>query len=95
MINETFSYFSSDKPDEKLVVGDRVTLELCGVTKDYMEYVQQAQEEFWGRNPLFGGQPANIRTNIKQVVPANSKTSPHGYFAAYSVSWKKAVYQGK
>ena len=60
-----------------------------------MEYIQQAQEEFWGRNPLFGGQQANIRTNIKQVVPANSKTSPHGYFAAYSVSWKKAVYQGK
>jgi hypothetical protein len=95
MINETFSYFSSKKPDEKLVVGDRVTLELCSVTKDYMEYIQQAQDEFWGRNPLFGGQPANIRTNIKQVVPANSKTSPHGYFAAYSVSWKKAVYQGK
>ncbi len=78
MINETFSYFSSDKPDEKLVVGDRVTLELCSVTKDYMEYIQQAQEEFYGRNPLFGGQPANIRTNIKQVLPANSKTSPHG-----------------
>ena len=95
MINETFSYFSSEKPDEKLVVGDRVTLELCSVTKDYMEYIQQAQDEFWGRNPLFGGQPANIRTNIKQVLPANSKTSPHGYFAAYPVSWGKTVYQGK
>jgi len=95
MIDETFSYFSSKKADEKLVVGDRVTLELCSITKDYMEYIQQAQDEFWGRNPLFGGQPANIRTNIKQVFPVNSKTSPHGYFAAYSVSWGKTVYQGK
>jgi len=95
LIAESFMYFTDSKIDENIQQGDTVTVEVCGTTKDYMEYIQQAQDEFWGRNPLFGGQPANISTNIKQVLPANSKTSPHGYFAAYSVSWKKAVYQGK
>jgi hypothetical protein len=94
MIDETFIYFSADKKDEQLQQGDKVTLELCSITKDYMEYIQEAQDEFWGRNPLFGGQPANIRTNIKQLLPVDGNAKPHGYFAAYSVSWAKTVYDG-
>jgi len=43
---------------------------------------------------LFGGQPANIRTNIKQLMPVNSKTRPHGYFAAYPVSRANTIYNG-
>lgn len=95
MKNETFNYFSSQKEDEKLQVGDKIALELCSVSKEYMEFVQQSQEEFWGRNPLFGGQPANIRTNIKQIIPANNKTSAHGFFATYSATWGRTVYSGK
>jgi hypothetical protein len=94
MINETLMYFSKDKKDEELQDGDKITLELCGITKDYMYFIQEAQDEFWGRNPLFGGQPSNIRTNIKQVLPANAKTSPHGYFAAYSVTRSTTRYGG-
>jgi hypothetical protein len=94
MIDETFIYFTDSKQDEKLQQGDKVTLELCGITKDYMDFIQEAQDEFWGRNPLFGGQPANIRTNIIQVLPANGKASPHGYFAAYSVTRATTIYDG-
>lgn len=94
LIDETFMYFSSDKKDEQLQKGDKVTLELCNITKDYMDYIKEAQDEFWGRNPLFGGQPANIRTNIKQILPVDGKAKPHGYFAAYSVSWARTVYNG-
>ena len=94
LIGETMMYFSSTKKDEKLQQGDKVTLELCAITKDYMGYIQEAQEEFMGRNPLFGGQPANIRTNIIQLLPLNGKAIPHGYFAAYSVSRAKTIYTG-
>lgn len=94
MIRETLMYFSNDKKDEKLQQGDKITLELCGITKDYLYFIKEAQDEFWGRNPLFGGQPSNIRTNIKQVIPANGKASPHGYFAAYSVNRATTIYDG-
>jgi hypothetical protein len=94
LIDETFMYFSDSKIDEKLQKGDKITFELCAITKDYMDYVFEAQDEFWGRNPLFGGQPANIRTNIKQLLPVDGKAKPHGYFAAYSVSWATTVYNG-
>lgn len=94
MIRETLMYFANSKKDEKLQQGDKVTLELCGINKDYMDFIQQAQNEFWGRNPLFGGQPANISTNIKQVLPADGKANPHGYFAAYSVTRASMIYDG-
>jgi len=92
---ETFSFFSSTKNDEKLQNGDKVTLEVCAITKEYMAFIEEVQIEYRGRNPLFGGQPANIRTNIKQVLPVNGKNCAHGYFAAYSVSWTKTVYDGE
>ena len=94
LMGETMMYFSSTKKDEKLQPGDKVTLELCSITKDYMGYIQEAQDEFRGRNPLFGGQPANIRTNIKQLLPLKGKAIPHGYFAAYSVFRSNTIYNG-
>jgi len=91
---ETMMYLSSTKKDEKLQQGDKVTLELCSITRDYMGFIQEAQEEFMGRNPLFGGQPANIRTNIVQRLPLNGKAIPHGYFTAYSVFRAHTIYTG-
>jgi hypothetical protein len=91
--DETFMYFSSEKSDEILQNGDVIMFEICGITKDYFGFLKEAEEEFRGRNPLFGGQPANIRTNIKQVLPVGGKASPRGYFAAYSVSRAKTVYK--
>jgi len=95
LVGETFSYFSGTEKSEKLKSGDIIELQLCGITKDYMEFIQEVQTEFWGRNPLFGGQPANIRTNIKQILPVNGTNNPHGYFAAYSMTRGKTVYDGQ
>jgi hypothetical protein len=91
--NETIMYFSSHKQDEMLVNGDKISLEVCGITKDYLNFIQEVKDEYRGRNPLFGGQPANIRTNIRQVLPTNATGSPRGYFAAYATSWAKTVYR--
>ncbi|ADQ78607.1 hypothetical protein Palpr_0447 [Paludibacter propionicigenes WB4] len=94
LINERMIYLSGSKKDEKLKSGDLIMLEMSGITKEYKEFIEQAQSEFWGRNPMFGGQPANIITNIKQTLPLNGKNNPHGYFAAYSISRATTVYDG-
>ncbi len=92
LIDETFMYFSSTKKDEILQTGDKITLELCGITRDYMFFINEMREEFQGRNPLFGGQPANVRTNIKQIEPTSKRSTPCGYFAVYSVNWTSIIY---
>ncbi len=89
----TYMYFSSKKKDEVVSNGDRVMLELSGITDDYKRFIDEASTEFWGRNPLFGGQPSNIRTNIRLVSPSGASTSPHGYFAAYSTIRASTIYK--
>ncbi|MFZ4456396.1 MAG: DUF4249 domain-containing protein [Bacteroidales bacterium] len=92
--NETIMFLGSRKPDEKVVNGDKVMLEVCGITEDYMMFIFEVGEEFNGRNPLFGGQPANIRTNVKRTYPvANEIKGARGYFAAYSVGWGETTYK--
>jgi len=83
---------SSDKPDEVLHNGDKVTIEVSDVPEDYMNYINDVITEYWGRNPLFGGQPANIRTNIRQILPQGTAQPAHGYFTAYSTTRKDMIY---
>jgi hypothetical protein len=90
---ESFARLSSNKPDEVVYNNDLISLELDGITEDYMNFISDAAQEYWGRNPLFGGQPSNIRTNVKQLEPTNGKNNPHGYFAAYSTNRVTKVYQ--
>jgi hypothetical protein len=89
----TYMYFSSDKKDEILHDNDLIEFEFSGVTEDYKRFVDEAAAEFWGRNPLFGGQPSNIRTNVRLISPSGVSTSPHGYFAAYSIARASVVYK--
>lgn len=96
MDNVTIMSFDSEKDDEKLVDGDLVTLEMCSITKDYFDFINEVDEAYRGSNPLFGGQPANIRTNLKQTYPARSDgKGVRGYFAAYSISRYSRTYHVK
>ncbi len=94
LVNESVMYlFPEEKPDEKLMDGDFIKVEMCGITKDYMSFINEVDEEYRGQNPLFGGQPANIRTNIKQIFPESiNGKGAQGYFAAYAVVWKETIY---
>jgi len=95
LYNESVMYlFPKEKPDEEIKYGDKVKVEMCGITKDYMSYINEVVEEYRGRNPLFGGQPANIRTNIKRTIPASTNgKGARGYFAAYAVVWKQTIFK--
>ncbi|OJU48446.1 MAG: hypothetical protein BGN96_11760 [Bacteroidales bacterium 45-6] len=82
-----------DIPSQRLRDNDKVTLELSGISEDYMYFINDVIQEYWGRNPLFGGQPANVRTNIKQIAPAGEAQNAHGFFAAYSTTRASTVYK--
>jgi hypothetical protein len=93
MNNITVISFDSEKDDEKLVDGDYITLEMCGITKDYFNFINEVDDAYQGSNPLFGGQPANIRTNLTQTYPVRTDgKGVRGYFAAYSISRASRTY---
>jgi hypothetical protein len=65
--------------------GDLVTIQVCSITKDYADYVLNAQKELQGSIPIFSGPPANVQTNISGGAV--------GFFTAYSKSSGKVVYE--
>jgi hypothetical protein len=82
-------YLNYNKLDERLVSGDVVTLEMDGITKDYMDFLIGFISEYEPKVPIFSGPSANIPTNI---VPSNKAV---GYFTAYSAMRKSRVYRGE
>jgi hypothetical protein len=79
----TVGFLEQGDPGQSLAKGDTVTVELNGITKDYSEFINEAQEEIRGSNPLFSGPRANIKGNINNGAI--------GFFSAHSVSRKSVV----
>jgi hypothetical protein len=81
-----------DEDREYMEKGDLVTFQIRSITKEYADYVQDVQSESRGSVPIFGGPPANVRTNI---LPLNeSNTAPVcGFFTAYSKTESSTVYR--
>ena len=79
----TSQFLSNDKAEEVLEVGDTVTFEINGVTKDYYNYIIEAQSAVFGQTPMFSGPPANVRTNLDN--------NAIGYFAAYSANYSSTI----
>lgn len=61
-----------------LEVGDGVAVETCMITKGYYNFIIQCMNQKEGENPLFGGPPSNITSNISNGAL--------GYFTAYPTS---------
>ncbi|MGB4329081.1 MAG: DUF4249 domain-containing protein [Tenuifilum sp.] len=68
-------YFISEK--DTLKVGDKVTLELCAITQDYYQYLNEALKASSPQFPLFSPPPANPITNLNNGAL--------GYFSAYAI----------
>lgn len=67
-----------DKTDEHLKINDTIMLETCSVPKEYYDFLVDIMLESHGSDP-FGGQPANVRTNVED------KSKATGYFLAYDI----------
>lgn len=72
-------FLTPTKDDELLKEGDTITLEQYGITQEYLDFIIDVSNESHGADP-FGGQPANISTNIE------NKDLSYGFFGAFSVT---------
>ena len=63
--------------------GDKMYIEICNITKGYSDFIEDCQGQKDGSNPMFGGPPANISTNISNGA--------RGYFTAYSTSSANSI----
>ncbi len=74
------SFLNQGRDSEALRVGDKITVEVNSISKEYANFLWEAQSEVRGTNPLFSGPPANVKGNITNGAI--------GFFAAYSVTRK-------
>jgi hypothetical protein len=81
-------YLSHSKIDERLTVGDTITLVLNCITEDYYNFVDGFQKEYMPKVPIFSGPSSNVITNIEP------KEKAVGFFAAYSTQRKSIVFKG-
>lgn len=79
----TVAYLQQGSPQEGLVKGDTVTVEVNNIGKDYYNFLFEAQSELRGSNPLFSGPPANVKGNFTNGAI--------GFFAAYSATRSYAI----
>jgi hypothetical protein len=79
----SIGFLGQDSPDERLVAGDTVIAEINSIGKDYASFIQEAQSELFGSNPLFSGPPANVKGNISNGA--------FGFFSAYSITRGYAI----
>jgi len=72
-----------NKQDEYVNKGDTVVLEFASINKSFFEYLNSAQKESFGSNPMFGGPPANVSTNVTNGAV--------GIFRVYSITRKTLI----
>jgi hypothetical protein len=87
-----FQLNPDDDYNEKITLGDTLVVQVESITPEYATFIQSAQDELRGTIPLFGGPPANVKTNIS-CLDANSKTEISGFFTAYSKRKTTTVYK--
>lgn len=74
------SKFSDDDAKDMIFMssGDSMIVEFSNISKAYYNFINECASQKNGSNPMFGGPPANISTNISNGA--------RGFFTAYGVS---------
>ena len=89
-INGVACYYLSQDPDrgyrnEILNVGDKVTLNINAISKEYATFISNVQSEIGLSIPIFGGPPANVMTNIEP------KDRVSGFFTAFPKRYRNTI----
>jgi hypothetical protein len=86
--------FFLDQEDDRSMLqpGDRISLHIDLLTEGYAEFLDNAQMQVSGSNPVFSGPPANIQTNIRSIRNTN-RIPVVGFFSAFSGQSKTTVYR--
>ncbi len=74
------SKFSDDDAKDMIFMspGDSMVVEFSNISKAYFNFINECASQKNGSNPMFGGPPANISTNMSNGA--------RGFFTAYGVS---------
>jgi hypothetical protein len=80
-------YFLNQNPDseyhnEVLNINDKVTLNINAIPSEYATFIDDVKTEVRGSNPIFGGPPANVITNI-QCLNCKDDVTVLGFFTAF------------
>lgn len=84
-------YLDQEEEDDLLQDGDYITVRVDGITEEYATFIENAQSELWGSDPLFSGPPANIEANIQCKSP-DVQIPISGFFTAFSGKRCSAFY---
>jgi len=76
-------FLRDEKTDEHAVNGDTLTLEIDNIDKAYFNYINSAISEYYGYNPMFGGLPANVYSNISNEAL--------GVFRVYTINKRSVI----
>lgn len=78
------NFLQVEREDEFLYDGDKVTLEIAGISEKAASFLFDAQEESGYSAPLFSGPPSNVEGNLKGknvfgafITYSSSKTSAY------------------
>ena len=86
-------YFLDQEEKEEIITpGDTIVVRMDAITRPYADFIRDAQDEVRGSNPIFGGPPANVFTNIR--ARNGAKTPVSGFFTAYSGRSAGRLYMG-
>jgi hypothetical protein len=93
---ENTVYYFEDITDEKVVKknegddnvymvspGDKIRLQMINIEKGYCQFINECNAELRGGNPMFGGPPSNISTNLSNGAV--------GFFTGYCVCERMTV----
>jgi hypothetical protein len=80
-------YLQAEYQDEYVHVGDTITLEICGLSKQGYDFLIQAQIESGYSTPLFSGPPSNVEHNINGV-------NVFGAFITFSSQKASTIWEG-
>ncbi len=85
-------YIDQEDEEEMLRPGDIVVLRIDVLTKEYADFLDNAQSEAGGSIPIFSGPPANVETNIREVHNPNNIPIA-GFFSAFAGSTATRVFE--
>jgi len=94
-MNGVACYYLSQDTDreyrnEVLYIGDKVTLNINAISKEYATFISNVQSEIRTSIPIFGGPPANVSTNIRCIEPLDGK-AVSGFFTAFASRYASTV----
>ena len=88
--NDIYGYQFPCLVEDGILAGDTITFRVASFTDDFSEFISHSSSAAGGSNPLFGGPPSDVKTNIR-VVDSNNEVEVVGYFSAFSTSEKFTI----